>query len=334
VLDEGFVIAVVAREVGESGDALAVVGVERNRPIEPQLRGARIGQMLPLGFTCLHRDVGLALGFGRQFEPALLQVCEQSPILVGLGLAGHGFERREIVGVVRQRAPVEFGTQSDISQRVFGEARPGHQRDGAGGSAQQLDDLIPGVRRAGDLAGRCVCPSRSFERVDLRGVFVECALEHRDRLVAIAELFQPDRTHLGQQGGPLVGSHRQRTLDLADLNRDVPLILAGVQFSQPHQRGAVLRVDLQRLAVAGDRSIGLAEALVVDSADPAVNRRQFARLVGNTRGAQPVFVDLDDAGPVAGEEQLLLQRLEGLRVVRIGEKPFTLAIEQGRQGFS
>ena len=96
----------------------------------------------------------------------------------------------------------------------------------------------------------------------------------------------------------------------------------------------MLRVDLQRLAVASDREIGLVEALVADLADPTVNCRQFARLVGDTLGAEPALVDLDDARPVAGEEQFLLQRLEGLRVVRIGKKPVTLAVEQGRQGFS
>ena len=73
---------------------------------------------------------------------------------------------------------------------------------------------------------------------------------------------------------------------------------------------------------------------MVDLADPAVNRGLFARLVGDALGAEAALVDLDDAGPVAGEEQLLLQCLEGLRIVRVGKKPFTLAIEQGRQGLS
>ena len=208
VLDEGRVIAVVSREVRERRDALAVVGVERRRPLEPQLCGARIGQVLPLDFTRLHRDIGLALRFWRQLEAALLQIRQQDPILVGHGLASDELERREIVGIIRQCAPVEFGGQSDVSQRLFCEARAGNQRDGAGGPAKQLDDLIPCIRCPGDLAGRCVSASRPLESVDLRGVFVECALEHRDRLIAIAELFQPDRTHLGQQGGPLVGSHR------------------------------------------------------------------------------------------------------------------------------
>ncbi len=208
MLDEGRVITVVSREVRERRDALAVVGVERRRPLEPQLCGTRIGQVLPLDFTRLHRDIGLALCFWRQFEAALLQIHQQGPILVGHSVAGDGLERREIVGVVGQRTPVEFGGESDVSQRVFCEARAGHQRDGAGGSAKQLDDLIPCIRCPGDLAGRCESPSRSLESVDLRGVFVECALEHRDRLIAIVELFQPDCTHLGQQSGPFIGSHR------------------------------------------------------------------------------------------------------------------------------
>ncbi len=111
-------------------------------------------------------------------------------------------------------------------------------------------------------------------------------------------------------------------------------MLARVQFSQPRQCGTVLRVDLQRLAVAGDRVLGVAEALVVDLADPAVDRSLFARLVDDVVGAEAALVDLDDARPVTREEQLFLQRLEGLRVVRIGKKPLTLAIEQGRQEFS
>jgi hypothetical protein len=57
-------------------------------------------------------------------------------------------------------------------------------------------------------------------------------------------------------------------------------------------------------------------------------------LVGDALGAEAALVDLDDAGPVASEEKLLLQRLKGLRIIRIGEKPFALAIEQGRQGIS
>jgi hypothetical protein len=39
-------------------------------------------------------------------------------------------------------------------------------------------------------------------------------------------------------------------------------------------------------------------------------------LTGDAIGAQAALVDLDDTRPVTGEEQLLLQRLEGLCVVR------------------
>jgi len=96
----------------------------------------------------------------------------------------------------------------------------------------------------------------------------------------------------------------------------------------------VLRVDLERLAVGGDREVGRTEAIVVDLADPAVNCCQFARLTGDAIGAQAALVDLDDTRPVTREEQLLLQRLEGLCVVRVGKKSFALAIEQRCQGFS
>ena len=125
VLDEGRVIAVVSREVREGRDALVVVGVERSRPLEPQLCGARIGQALPVDFTRLHRDIGLALCFWRQLEAALLQIHQQGPILVGHGLASDGLERGEIVGIIRQRSPVEVGGESDVSQRVFREGARG-----------------------------------------------------------------------------------------------------------------------------------------------------------------------------------------------------------------
>jgi len=80
-------------------------------------------------------------------------------------------------------------------------------------------------------------------------------------------------------------------------------MLARVQFSQPRQCWTVLRVELQRLAIAGDRAFGVAEALVVDLSDPAVDRSLFARLVDDVVGAEAALVDLDDARPVTREEQ-------------------------------
>jgi len=57
----------------------------------------------------------------------------------------------------------------------------------------------------------------------------------------------------------------------------------------------MLRVALQRLAVAGDCEIGRAEAFLVDLANPAVNRGLFPWLVGDALGAEAALVGLDDA---------------------------------------
>src|SRR5690606_31706619 len=133
-------------------------------------------------------------------------------------------------------------------------------------------------------------------------------------LVAIAELTVPDAPEVGLELGSLVGRHRRRTLELRDLQHHVPLAAARMDAAQLAQGRAVRPVE------TGERPVGLAGCVEVEDAvleDLSESEQQRALLRGvllERGGGEATAVDADQRGPVAFEEEVLLERLEGAAI--------------------
>ena len=151
-------------------------------------------------------------------------------------------------------------------------------------------------------------------------VALERSLEQGRSLCRVAELQVPDLAHLGREGGLLEGAHGQLSLNLGDLEGELPFLLRRVDLSQLHQRRLVARVQTNDALVGLCRSVDLQTALLENLGQPEGDPRTlFGALLRVQVGrSESAFVQGDEIVPLAVHEVMLFESLEGGGNRRIG----------------
>ena len=162
--------------------------------------------------------------------------------------------------------------------------------------------------RQPELRGRVV-------RVGGAGLF-----ERRGRLGRVVQTPQPQLADLGREGGALEGTHRQRGLELGDLQGEVPAIAPRVDAAQLGERGAQARVEAERLLVASDGIVARSQRSSSTCARRSSIRLRAPAVPGGVElgREQALRVQVDERGPAAGDEVRLFERFERDAIARIG----------------
>ncbi|MBK7947950.1 MAG: hypothetical protein IPK00_04255 [Deltaproteobacteria bacterium] len=142
----------------------------------------------------------------------------------------------------------------------------------------------------------------------------------------------PDAAEVGFELRPLVGRHRRRALELGELQHHVPLAAALVDAAQLAQGGAVGAVETREDPVGLAGGVEIEDPVFEDLAETEEERALLGGVVRDRRRVQAIAIDTDEGRPVAFEEEMFLERLEGAAIVGIACEDLLLRVETLGQG--
>ena len=180
--------------------------------------------------------------------------------------------------------------------------------------------LLERSRRSGRVAQLLLGPRQAEQGGHVIRVGLERALEQRHSLRCVAEPPVPDLAHLGGEGGLLEGAHGELSLNLRDLEGELPFLLRRVDPSQLDQRRLVARVQAGDALVGFRRPVDLQASLLEDLGQPEGDPRPLLGVLlrVQVRRSESAFVQGDEIVPLAVHEVVLFEGLEGGGDGRIG----------------
>jgi hypothetical protein len=272
-------------------------------------------------------------GAGREIEAVLEEPGDGFPVLV-LG--------RE------QQRPFDGGRQQGIVFEGRAQAAPGARAIAGGdcmdagesqpegrafGAAELRGQAFEQPRRACAVAGGEADLDESFEGRGPIDLELERALIGALGLGDVAEMASPDMAELGLELRPLVGRHLGRALDLCELEHHVPLATPRVDAAELAQGGAIRRIEARELPVGRSGGVEVDHALLEDLSEAEQQGTARNGIGLDARGGEAVPVDAHEGDPVAGEEEMFLERLEGAAIVGVACEDLLLRVETFGQGF-
>ncbi len=258
-------------------------------------------------------DGGPSLRARGQVEAPLVELGDQLPMLIRGGVFEQGFDGNLAAGIVGEGPAVELLGAVRVFERPVEETGQLHQRGSTVRPPQVRDGALQSSRRSGRVAQLFLGPRQTEQGGQVIRVVLERALEQDRSLCGVAELQVPDLAHLGREGGLLEGAHGKLSLNLGDLEGELPFLLRRVDLSQLHQRRLVARVQTNDALVGLRRSVDLQAALLENLGQPEGDLRPLLGLllrvqVGRSESA---LVQGDEIVPLAVHEVMFFEGLEG-----------------------
>jgi hypothetical protein len=298
-------------------DHRVVVRGELERAAVPEPRTLRVAQPLELDAARLERDREAARRAGRQVVAALQQLGEERPLLVQRRVVAERLERLLAARILGERGAEELGGARPVVQRTRVEPREIGERGGAVRPARAADDALERGRRLRRLAALGADARDAAQGADVLGIGLERALVLREALRRVVHAPVPDLSHLREERGALEGLHRERRLVLGDLEHEVERVARGVEAAELRQRGAEARRAARRLAVPRDRLVPLEAALLEHLAEAEAEPGGGLGVGLEVGRLEAALVEADELRPLAVEEVVLLQLLEGALIARV-----------------
>ena len=163
-----------------------------------------------------------------------------------------------------------------------------------------------------------------LEVLEVVGVGVQRLLEGLDRLGARAELLRQDVAG-GHEVRAARGTIGQLGQPREQLDRLLPLLGLGVELEQTMHDRPLVRPDLERLQIGGDRALGIVPALLMDGGHVLEESELGLRIVGDRQQRLRVA---HDGVVVAGRARRLDQRLERPAAPRIERQRLLQRLER------
>jgi hypothetical protein len=181
--------------------------------------------------------------------------------------------------------------------------------------------------------GCAIQRGQTVEGSRMIGIGRESSLVGAARFVVVAQLLLPDLTEVRLEDSPFVGGHLRLALQLGNLQHEVPLLGALVDAAELAEGGAVARLHPGQLPIDLARRLEIEDPLFEDLPESAEQGRLQRRIGLHTGRGQALPVQLDERLPLALEEVMLLECLEGTAIVRVADEDPLLRVETGGQGF-
>ncbi len=313
MLGQGHPVSRESLDVRQRKVVLGILGEELESAREPHPRAPRIPQPLQVEASPLVGDGGPPLRTRRQVEAPLVELGGQHPVLLGEGVLEQAFDGGLAAGIFAESPAVDLLGASAVFEGSALETGQLHQRRRSVRTPQVRDRPLQRSRRGGSVADFLLGPRQAEQGGHVVRIALERALEQSRSLRCVAEPAVPDLAHLRGEGGLLDAAHRQLSLNLGDLEGELPPLLRCVDPSQLCERRLEGRVEADDVRVLLRRSVDLQAALLEHLGQPEGDPRPlFGVLLGvEVRRFESAFVEGDEVAPLAIHEVMFLEGLEG-----------------------